>query len=459
MNARGRRMAALVGATFLILFPATAPIASAASEPIPSTPIQHFVIMMQGDRTFDNYFGTYPGADNIPADTCQEFVSGHPQNGCVRPYVLDAYASASLVAGPGLIDRQWNNGAMDRFVSAFHSQGRDGTAAMGHYDATTLPFYWSAAQNYVLFDRFFSSSRLGERANRDFWVAGGPAPAAAANGSYIQPTIFDSLEAANVSWKFYVQDYDATQTYRSVSSTNSATQPIRVPLLNQDRFLDDPALSSHIVDMSEYYTDLLSGTLPAVAFVASASSSERSASSLQSGQALTKNMVTQLMMSKYWGSSAFMVTYDGPGGWYDHVAPPQVDANGYGLRVPALLISPYVRQGVVNHTVMDSTSALAFIESNWKVAPLAARDAAAISIEAAFDFNSVQRPAVLLPIQAVESPATVDAPSAIYRTYGLAAFIVAVLTLSAAVLPWFRRRVITVTTGRHRKARLKVPSR
>ena len=136
-------------------------VAAAATPPAAATPVQHFVFMMQGDRSFDNYFGTFPGADGIPDGVCQEFVAGRPDNGCVKPFLLDPSSSPSVIAGPNLINRQWNNGAMNRFVAAFHAQGRDGTVAMGHYDANFLPFYWSVAQNYVLFDRFFSSSRLG----------------------------------------------------------------------------------------------------------------------------------------------------------------------------------------------------------------------------------------------------------------------------------------------------------
>ena len=224
----------------------------------------------------------YPGADGIPDGVCQEFVVGRPDNGCVQPFLLDPSSAASVIAGPNLINRQWNNGAMNRFVAAFHTQGRDGTVAMGHYDAEILPFYWSVAQNYVLFDKFFSSSRLGESTNRNYWVAGGPAPGPAGDQSagFDQPTIFDRLQDAGVSWKVYVQDYQPDKTYRAASITDPTTQPVRVPLLKQDRFIDDPELSSHIVDLDQYYTDLAAGTLPAVAYIASSSASERSARSL-----------------------------------------------------------------------------------------------------------------------------------------------------------------------------------
>jgi len=285
-------------------------VAAAATPPAAATPVQHFVFMMQGDRSFDNYFGTFPGADGIPDGVCQEFVAGRPDNGCVQPFLLDPSSSSSVIAGPNLINRQWNNGAMNRFVAAFHAQGRDGTVAMGHYDANFLPFYWSVAQNYVLFDRFFSSSRLGESTNRNYWVAAAPAPGPAADQSvgFDQPTIFDRLQDAGVSWKVYVQDYQPDKTYRAASITDPTTQPVRLPLLKQDRFIDDPGLRTRIVDLDQYYTDLLSGSLPAVAYIVSSSASERSARSLPAGQNLSRNLITQLMLSRYWNSSAFLCT-------------------------------------------------------------------------------------------------------------------------------------------------------
>jgi phospholipase C len=343
---------------------------------------------------------------------------------------------------------------MNMFVAAFHAQGRDGTNVMGHYNADALPFYWGAAQSYVLFDKFFSSSRLGERANRNYWVSGGPPPSQSVTAAAIdQPTIFDSLQKAGVSWKFYVQDYQPDKTYRAESVADPTTQPIRVPLLNQDRFIDDPELRSHIVDLTQYYADLSDGTLPSVAYVASYSASERSARSVQSGQDLARNMVTQLMLSDSWPSSAFLISYDGPGGWFDHVAPPQVDADGYGLRVPALLISPYALRGAVNHAVLDATSALKFIQDNWRLSPLTTRDGAASSIAGAFDFGAAPRAAQLLPVAAVESGPPVGAVGAVYWTYGSAAAVIALMLIAAAVSPWIRRRLTQFGRGQHRLVR------
>ena len=218
---------------------------------------------------------------------------------------------------------------------------------------------------------------------------------------------------------------------------------IWVPLLNFDRFIDDPTLSSHIVDLSQYYVDLSKGTLPAVSYIVPSGTSEHPPEYPATGERQVKNLIQELMRSTSWNSSAFMLLYDDWGGWYDHVAPPQVDASGYGLRVPGLLVSPFAKTGFIDNTQLDFTSVLKFIESNWNVAPLSTRDAAANNITSAFDFNKVPRPAVFLsstwgPAAAVKkSPTTI-----IYTSYGLA-FLVSILVFGFALLKQRRPRVQT----------------
>jgi phospholipase C len=247
-----------------------------------------------------------------------------------------------------------------------------------------------------------------------------------------------------------VQDYQPEKTYRAAAITDPTTQPVRLPLLKQDRFIDDPGLHAHIVDLDQYYTDLLSGSLPAVAYIVSSSASERSARSLPAGQNLARNLITQLMLSRYWASSAFLLSYDGSGGWFDHVAPPQVDANGYGLRVPALLVSPYARPGLVDDTVLDATSALRFIEDNWSLPALADRDARATSIAGALNFADPPRAAQLLPVPAAQTEPLTGATGAVYVTYGSSAAVIALMLIIAAVSPWTRRGLTILYRGRHR---------
>jgi phospholipase C len=150
-------------------------------------------------------------------------------------------------------------------------------------------------------------------------------------------------------------------------------------------------------------------------------------------------MVTQLMLSRYWGSSAFMWSYDGSGGWYDGVRPPEMGSATVGFRVPALLVSAYARQGQVNHTVLDYAGALKFIEQNWRLDPLAARDAQSNSLSSAFDFAASPRPPVLLHAGAAPDPLPVTHPlshrqvTVVYLLYGGAAT-VSILLLAFAAL-------------------------
>jgi hypothetical protein len=140
------------------------------------------------------------------------------------------------------------------------------------------------------------------------------------------------------------------------------------------------------------------------------------------------------MKSSAWSTSALMWTYDGWGGWYDHVPPPRVDSRGYGFRVPALLVSPYAKKGAVNHTVLDYTAMLHFIETNWNLKPLSIRDRQSAGLASAFDFTAPPRPGVLLPRTwpAPTVRAAVDSPTpVIYGVYGLAAALaIAVVSLA-----------------------------
>ena len=146
------------------------------------------------------------------------------------------------------------------------------------------------------------------------------------------------------------------------------------------------------------------------------------------------------MQSDSWERSAFLLTYDDWGGWYDHVPPPQVDAYGYGFRVPAILVSPYAREGYIDSTVLDYTSILKFIEENWDLEPLTARDAKANSFDGAFNFTQDPRPPRILPF--LRDPLDEGAgPNrlVIHAAYS-AALLLAVAIIAAAGVPQRRRR-------------------
>ncbi|TAK56739.1 MAG: hypothetical protein EPO22_13215, partial [Dehalococcoidia bacterium] len=333
----------LIVAAFCLLGAGLPAAHSRAQEPPgvkPNTPIEHIIVLMQENHTFDNYFGTFPGADGIPEGTCMPVDPDVPTGaGCIEPFHIGSndVALGDIDHSSATSRNQYNKGRMNGFVSALNARGQDGRLAMGYYDERDLPYHWFLARNYVLFDRFFSSASTGSLENHVFSVGAStmklpqPARAAGQRGDLPElrssldnslPTIFDRLQEKGVSWKFYVQNYDPKLTYRTVSqySGNRASQVIWVPPLNIDRFIDDPELNSHIVNLDEYYQDLKNGTLPAVAYISPSGASEHPPGSLASGQRFVQTLINALQRSSAWPSSAFLLTYDDWGGWFDHVA-------------------------------------------------------------------------------------------------------------------------------------------
>lgn len=467
------------------------------------TPIKHFISLMQENHSFDNYFGTYPGADGIPARTCMpidpraelrlgghrwhygerrsferflrrregrtysDWARGNPDDaarvfrdaraqasaqpgGCIRPFHIGNRAVQDLGHSTRVFRDQYAKGRMDGFVQAIERDiGRIDRVVMGHYDDRDLPYYWNIAENYVLFDRFFTSAAAGSVWNHMFWVSGTPGnpegDVIPKGGFSDIPTIFDRLEERGISWKFYVQNYNPRINFRSPGTGDRSSQLIWVPLMNYRRFVDNPKLSRHIVDLDEYYKDLERGTLPAVSYIAPSGSSEHPPGSIQAGQNFVRNLINALTRSSAWKSSAFSWTYDDWGGFYDHVRPPRVDRYGYGFRAPALLVSPYSKRGQVNSTTLDFTSHLKFIEQNWGLNPLGRRDRRANNFLTAFDFDRPPRKARLVsPVRrepAREEPRRI----AIYVIYVLSvAFTAAMIALAV------------MTAGRHELRRSRV---
>ena len=199
--------------------------AQAAAPVKTKTPIQHFVFIMQENHTFDNYFGTYPGADGIPAGTKMPVDPQNPQAGFVEPWHIGTATITDLSHNGNTFRDQFDNGKMDGFVSALNLRRENGRTSMGYYDDRDIPYYWNLADHYVLFDRFFSSAPNGSFINHFYSVAAVPPGAENPVDIYGRvrdvPTIFDRLQAAGISWKFYVQNYDPTITYRHLQGVGS----------------------------------------------------------------------------------------------------------------------------------------------------------------------------------------------------------------------------------------------
>jgi phospholipase C len=411
----------------------TYPLTRAGGGEHPRTPIKHFVYLLQENHTFDNYFGTYGrGSDGTPIGTCMPLNLNHPKGKCIKPFRLGGRAVTDIGHNVIIFRGQYNHGKMNGFANVLRLQGVNPTNVMGYYDGSDIPYYWNLADQYVLFDRFFSSATDGSGSNHFFWVGAYPAdPHDVPKDGFTRPTIFDELEKAGVSWKFYVSNYDPKITFRAHVVGDRSSQVVWVPLLNYARYIDDPKLAKHIVPLTQYYKDLHDGTLPAVSYIAPSGASEHPPGSVQSGMRFVRTVINNLVASPYWDSSAFLLSYDDWGGWYDHVRPPQIDGFGYGFRVPALLVSPYARRGYVDHTTLDFTSGLKFIEENWGLAPLTRRDATATSIAGAFDFNQAPRPARIIPATRKVAAPVVAKRSIIYPAYSIGAALVLLLILVA----------------------------
>jgi phospholipase C len=414
-----------------------------AASPKPRTPIRHIVTLMQENHSFDNYFGTYPGADGIPPGTCMPISPEKGPKPCVKPFRLGGKAVQDLGHTSSVFASQYDEGKLDGFLRSGELEGIGVQPnVMGHYDGADLPFYWNIAKRYVLFDRFFTSAAAGSVQNHMFWVTGqpgSPVDVIPQNGFGNIPTIFDRLESRHISWKFYVQNYRPGITYRSRGVGDSGAQPVWVPLLAYDRYIDDLRLFSHIVDLSEYYRDLQNGTLPAVSYIVPAGSSEHPPGNIHAGERFVRTLINALQQSSAWSSSALTWTYDDWGGWYDHVRPPQVDRYGYGFRAPALLVSPYARPGFIDHNTLDFTSILRFIEENWSLPPLAQRDARANSIATAFDFSQSPRGARFVSATLKQPSTYTRAHRYLYVLYGTAVLL-ATLALPIAGIAAKRRR-------------------
>ena len=418
----------------------------------PNTPIEHFIFLMQENHSFDNYFGTYPGANGIPDGVCMPVNPfDETVTECVEPFrIPDSDVKMDDPAHSETThEMQFNNGEMNGFVYALTERAQDGRLAMGYYDDRDLPYYWNIADNFVLFDNFFSSVAGGSFDNHMFWIAGTSVKATREVSEQELladvTTIFDQLESQGISWKFYIQNYDPELTYRTVHlyPFNRASQVIWAPLLNFDRFLDNPDLNDNIVDLDQYFDDLVDGTLPNVAFMVPSGPSEHPPSSLLSGQRFVRTLLQRLMQSEFWESSAFLWSYDDWGGWYDHVPPPRVDEYGYGFRVPALLVSPYAKRGFIDSTQLDYTSALKFISENWGLEPLAERTAKANSLTNAFDFTQPPRQAEFIafdrgPVEAKPEPRR----DVIYIAYGSA------IILTILIIAFARQRTKTMSPPR-----------
>jgi len=310
----------------------------------------------------------------------------------VKPFRLNETKTTSPNDNSKAYRISYNRGHMNGFIAAQENNQMDPRLVMGFYDSTLIPYYWNLASEFVLADNFFAPTMETGLANHQYLYAANSVDYQK-NISFrgkieLNKTIFDELQAQGHPWKVYVQNYDPSLNYtnQDVSRNRYLNLLPAIP-----RFVDNNTLNSNIVDLVQYFRDLNEDKFPAVSYIVAPDSEESSPKDISAGQELVQSLVLALMKSKYWNSSAFIITYRESGGWYDHVAPPEVEGQKYGFRVPTLIVSTFAKKGFVDSTLYDVTSILKFIEYNFNLPSLSARDANANNILNAFNFSQIPR--------------------------------------------------------------------
>jgi phospholipase C len=437
-----------------------------AAEPEGIHKIQHVVMIMQENRSFDQYFGTYPGANGIPAGVC---VPDPLHGGCVAPFHDSQdhnYGGPhDAAAAPADID----GGRMDGFVGqverGLHCNGtapgcspcQTETASecldvMSYHDAREIPNYWTYAQNFVLQDNMFSSSLSWSLPEHLFMVSGWSAacpdgdpnpmdcsnelelwpqrPEVNPNATYAWTDITYLLHNAGVSWAYYVfkgaePDCESDEAMTCAPVQQGPTTPgIWNPLPYFTDVRQDGQLGN-IQSLTNFYTAVHERDgcgLPNVSWLdPNGTVSEHPQARVSSGQAYVTTLIDAIMRSPCWNSTAVFLSWDDWGGFYDHVDPPNVDLNGYGLRVPGLVISPYAKAGYIDHQRLSHDAYLKFIENDFLSGrrlnpatdgrpdprPDVREEAPGLgNLESDFNFKQSPRPPFILPAHPAPGPAS-----------------------------------------------------
>jgi phospholipase C len=386
-----------------------------------ATPIQHVIMIMQENRAFDNYFGTFPGANGIPQGTCVPLDPAHPKQGCVVPFHdqhdVNAGGPHGAANARADLDDGINTTKLDGFVNQQtvftlkSCNGNDQPAlkptnckafvpgaerhdVMGYHTADELPNYWAYAQHFVLQDSLFEGVRgysLGSHLDLvSEWAAACSNPAvittcksnpdggkSSKGVRYPWTNLFEMMDINGVSWKYYLGEGtepdcdDGEMTCAPQIQANGVLSLWNPPpgfswVASQGQSY----LQQHNPSLDRLLVDIKGGTLAQVSWVVPAAPySEHPATGVTAGMEYVTSIVNAVMQSPYWANTAIFIAWDDWGGFYDHVIPPNVDRNngptpiqGFGLRVPGMLVSAYAKAGSIDHSVLSFDSYAVLIE-------------------------------------------------------------------------------------------------
>jgi len=433
-----------------------------AAPPAGIHKIKHVVILMMENRSFDEYFGTYPGADGLPRrnghfTVCSPDPKTHQ---CFSPY---HDTSNRNTGGPHEhLDavRDINGGKMDGFMREARrgltagciaspdlplcSLGARHPDVMGYHDWHEIPNYWAYARNFTLQDHMFQPDTSWSLPAHLFMVSEWSARCRRKNiamscvnaienpvapphepqnptnrkPNYAWTDLTYLMHRYHVKWRYYVfsgfePDCEDGAMFCREKRQRAKTPGIWNPLPWFSTVQHDHQVRD-VTSISHFFAAAKRGTLPAVSWVEPNNHvSEHPPSLITNGQAFVTHVVNAVMRSRDWRSSAIFLAWDDWGGFYDHVIPPQVDVNGFGLRVPAIVISPYARRGFIDHQTASFDAYDKFIEDDFlggrRIDPATdgrpdrrpdVREAMAQvgDMTQAFNFNQKPLPPLILPL-------------------------------------------------------------
>ncbi|MGW5667212.1 alkaline phosphatase family protein [Micromonospora sp. NPDC003776] len=378
-------------------------LSASAAAPLPepaSSGIDHIVVVMMENRSFDHYLGWLPGADGKQAGLTYLDRAGvrhrtyhlNDYQGCDHPDPDHSYEGGRVQLNAGRCDGWLRSGANDEY-------------AIGYYTASDLKFFGKAARYWTAFDRYFSATMAETYPNRFYQHSAQTDRTHNSTDIASMPTIWDRLADAGVSHAYYYYDLPFLALYGTKYLPISRSYP-------------------------QFLADATAGALPAVSFLdpkfldegSGTSADDHPHADIRAGQYFLNQVYEAVSSGPLWPRTALVINYDEWGGFFDHVAPetapdarPDLGTGLRGFRTPCLLISPRARRGYVSHTVYDHTSALKMIEWRWGLPPLTVRDSAANNLAEALDFT--REPDLTAPRWDVPEAVSMPCPTGEYVDY------------------------------------------